>query len=125
MGSRFLTLKSNSHLLSSAETFENRASLQLRYDLLDCHIDICAPTVLQLFHAEFDYRDLRADFIRGVLNVSELVELQNAIHIHVTSDNEYAVRVRDLPTYASVSVDVLHRWYAQLLVAMIFFLLLV
>ena len=36
--------------------------------------------------------------------------MQNSIHIHVTSDNEYAVRVRDLPTYSAVSMDVLHRW---------------
>jgi hypothetical protein len=33
----------------------------------DCHIDVCSPEVLGLFEKEYDYGDLRKDFIKGVL----------------------------------------------------------
>ena len=41
------------------DSFEKAESVRVRYDLVDCYIDICSPVVLQLFHAEFDYGDLR------------------------------------------------------------------
>jgi translation initiation factor eIF-2B subunit epsilon len=55
-------------LSSAHRSFADRTSVQFRYDLIDCHIDICAPIVLFLFTDNFDYQDLRQDFIRGVLN---------------------------------------------------------
>eukprot|EP00009_Paramoeba_aestuarina_P009073 CAMPEP_0201518306 /NCGR_PEP_ID=MMETSP0161_2-20130828/9191_1 /ASSEMBLY_ACC=CAM_ASM_000251 /TAXON_ID=180227 /ORGANISM="Neoparamoeba aestuarina, Strain SoJaBio B1-5/56/2" /LENGTH=503 /DNA_ID=CAMNT_0047916049 /DNA_START=53 /DNA_END=1564 /DNA_ORIENTATION=- len=92
------------------DSFEKAESVRVRYDLVDCYVDICSPVVLQLFHAEFDYGDLRKDFVRGVLQKSELETLQHEIHVHIAGEEEYAVRVRDLPTYKAVSLDVLHRW---------------
>lgn len=46
--------------------------LQLRYDLLDTNITICAPEVLMLFSDNFDYQNLRKDFVTGVLSEEEL-----------------------------------------------------
>ena len=97
------------NVLLTSDSFENAESVQIRYDLLDCYVDICAPSVLQLLHAEFDFADLRKDLIVKSLTKSVLPELQNSIYLHVA--DQYAVRVRDFPAYAAVSMDILHRWY--------------
>lgn len=34
----------------------------------DCHIDICSPEVLTLFTDNFDYQQIRRDFVRGLLS---------------------------------------------------------
>jgi len=46
--------------------------VQVRTDLQDCHVDICAPEVLHLFTDNFDYQQLRRDFVVGTLNEREL-----------------------------------------------------
>lgn len=104
------------------EIFNGHTEVQFRYDMLDCRIDICSPEVrtttgsnpivplfffcltfidfkvLLLFADNFDYQDLRQDFIRGVLTDDIL---GNKIFAHVIS-GEYAARVRDLRTYHAV-----------------------
>ena len=45
----------------------------LRYDLLDCNIDICSPEVLIQIADNYDYQDLRQDFVRR--------EVQNKVSI--------------------------------------------
>jgi len=35
---------------------------------MDTHIAICAPEVLMLFSDNFDYQNLKPDFITGMLN---------------------------------------------------------
>ncbi|XP_062987871.1 translation initiation factor eIF2B subunit epsilon [Elgaria multicarinata webbii] len=84
----------------------NIEEVQVRHDLLDCHISICSPQVAELFTDNFDYQT-RDDFVRGLL-VNEEV-LGNQIHIHVTSE-EYGAAVSNLLMYESVSSDVLQRW---------------
>ncbi|KAH0624281.1 hypothetical protein JD844_007974 [Phrynosoma platyrhinos] len=84
----------------------NIEDVQVRHDLLDCHISICSPQVAQLFTDNFDYQT-RDDFVRGLL-VNEEV-LGNQIHMHVTSE-EYGVPVSNLLMYESVSSDILQRW---------------
>ena len=39
-------------------TFTEQPSVQFRYDLLDCRIDICSPQVLWIFQDNFDYQGL-------------------------------------------------------------------
>lgn len=34
----------------------------------DCHIDICSLDVLTLFTDNFDYQQIRRDFVRGLLS---------------------------------------------------------
>jgi translation initiation factor eIF-2B subunit epsilon len=84
---------------------ENEA-VQLRYDLLDCHMSICSPQVPQLFTDNFDYQK-QDDFVRGIL-VSEEI-MGNQIHVHIVKD-QYAARVSNLHTYDAISKDVIHRW---------------
>lgn len=86
--------------------FSENASVELRYDLLDCHMSICSPQVPQLFTDNFDYQG-HDDFVRGIL-VSEEI-MGNHIHTHIVKD-QYAARVSNLHTYDAISKDVIHRW---------------
>ncbi|KAF6118439.1 eukaryotic translation initiation factor 2B subunit epsilon [Phyllostomus discolor] len=80
--------------------------VEIRYDLLDCHISICSPQVAQLFTDNFDYQT-RDDFVRGLLVNEEI--LGNQIHMHVTT-REYGARVSNLHMYAAICADVIRRW---------------
>lgn len=80
--------------------------VEIRYDLLDCHISICSPQVAQLFTDNFDYQT-RDDFVRGLLVNEEI--LGNQIHLHVTT-REYGARVSNLHMYSAVCADIIRRW---------------
>ena len=80
--------------------------VDLRYDLLDCHISVCSPHVPAIFSDNFDY-ETRDHFVRGILVNEEI--LGNNIFVHVITD-QYAARVSNLHTYDAISKDVIHRW---------------
>ncbi|OCT78464.1 translation initiation factor eIF-2B subunit epsilon [Xenopus laevis] len=80
--------------------------IELRHDLLDCHISICSPQVAELFTDNFDYQT-RDDFVRGILVNEEI--LGNQIHLHVTQE-EYGARISNLLMYDAVTSDILRRW---------------
>ncbi|KAM9315615.1 translation initiation factor eIF2B subunit epsilon [Gastrophryne carolinensis] len=87
--------------------FQSKANeIELRHDLLDCHISICSPQVAQLFTDNFDYQT-RDDFVRGILVNEEI--LGNQIHLHVTKE-EYGARVSNLSMYEAATLDILCRW---------------
>lgn len=81
-------------------------SLSVRFDLLDCQIDICSVNVLALYTENFDYQDVRKDFLRGVLT-SDILGVRVATHI---LRSEYASRVRSPHLYDSISKDIIERW---------------
>lgn len=80
--------------------------VEIRNDLIDCNIDICSPDVPALFTENFDYEDIRRDFVHGILT-SDL--LGKTIHCYVAKET-YAARVQSLQTYDAVTRDVLSRW---------------
>ncbi|KAG8883842.1 Aspartate aminotransferase, cytoplasmic [Tulasnella sp. 332] len=88
-----------------AEVITAHRDLDVRIDLLDCGIDICTPDVPALFSENFDYQELRKDFVRGVLT-SDL--LTKTIFCHVAKKG-YASRVRNTRTYGSISKDIIAR----------------
>ncbi|KAK2538417.1 Eif2b5 [Columba guinea] len=81
-------------------------NVEVRHDLLDCHISICSPQVAELFTDNFDYQT-RDDFVRGLL-VNEEV-LGNQIHMHVTTE-EYGAHICNLQMYEAVCSDIIRRW---------------
>jgi len=103
---QFENSRENKSLSIDTEVFADHAEIDLRYDLIDCHIDICAPEVLFLFTDNFDYQDIRRDFIKGLMS-SEILGYKISAHV---IQGEYAARVKDLRTYNSVSKDIIHRW---------------
>ena len=50
----------------SSHIFASSTNVDLRYDLIDCHISLCSPEVLMRFTDEFDYQTM-ADLIQGRL----------------------------------------------------------
>ena len=89
--------------------FASHSSVDLHTNWLDCGIDICSPDVLARFSDEFDYRDIRREFVAN--SVAEEEEgLQNKIFAHILKDSEYAARVHDFSCYAAISQDLLRRW---------------
>lgn len=80
--------------------------LIIRYDLMDCQIDICSANVLALYTENFDYQDVRKDFLRGVLT-SDILGAKVATHI---VSHDYASRVRSPHLYDSTSRDIIERW---------------
>ncbi|KAG6890454.1 hypothetical protein C0992_001501 [Termitomyces sp. T32_za158] len=88
------------------EIFAAHPELEIRNDLIDCSIDVCSVEVPSLFQDNFDYLDIRRDFVHGVLT-SDL--LMKNIHCYVAKEG-YAARVKDTKSYESVSKDILSRW---------------
>ncbi|EJD05818.1 nucleotide-diphospho-sugar transferase [Fomitiporia mediterranea MF3/22] len=94
------------HARIPREILKDHPELEIRNDLIDCGIDVCSLEVPSLFQDNFDYQDIRTDFVHGVLT-SDL--LMKNIYCHVVSDG-YAARVKDTKSYASISKDILARW---------------
>lgn len=89
--------------------FQRHPSVDLRSDLLDVGLDLCSPDVLARLADEFDYRDLRRQFVAN--SVAEEEEgLQNKLFAHLLREHEYAARVTNLDVYAAVSSDMLRRF---------------
>lgn len=88
------------------DILESHPNIEIRNDLLDCSIDICALEVPSLFQDNFDYGDIRRDFVHGVLT-SDL--LMKNIYCYVAKEG-YAARVQDTRSYDAISKDILSRW---------------
>ncbi len=100
--------KGGSHYLSlDPELIKEHGEMEVREDLIDCHIDICTPDVLAQWSDNFDYQTLRNSFLFGVLKDYELNG--KTIHTHILAD-QYAARVKNLRTYDAISKDVMERW---------------
>jgi translation initiation factor eIF-2B subunit epsilon len=90
-----------------AALLESHRAIDIRYDLIDCQIDICSLNVLALFTENFDYQDMRKDFVRGILQCDIL---GHKIGCYELASDEYAARVRSSHLYDSVSKDIIARW---------------
>ncbi|KAI0818545.1 nucleotide-diphospho-sugar transferase [Irpex lacteus] len=94
------------HVRIPREILAEHPEVQIRNDLIDCMIDVCSVEVPSLFQDNFDYGDIRRDFVSGVLT-SDL--LMKNIYCYVAKDG-YAARVADTRSYDAVSKDILSRW---------------
>jgi translation initiation factor eIF-2B subunit epsilon len=86
--------------------FDDRKNVSLRADLIDTGIYICSTEVLMLFSDNFDYQNVRKDFVTGVLSEEEL---GNKLYMHEVEER-YATRIRSLRCFAAVTKDILSRW---------------
>jgi len=89
------------------ESFDSHRVIEVRHDLLDCHIAICSPLVLQLMADNFDFETVD-DLIHGILVNEEVLNM--SVFSHVIDGVEYASRVTDVMAYDAVSEDVMSRW---------------
>ena len=58
-------------LITSQDLIRRNKDLQLRYDLLDCHVTLCAAMIPSLLSDNFDYQTLD-DVVHGVLGNEEV-----------------------------------------------------
>ncbi|KAI0928588.1 hypothetical protein AcW2_004551 [Taiwanofungus camphoratus] len=96
--------KTHAHI--PREILAEHPEVEIRNDLIDCSIDVCSVEVPSLFQDNFDYADIRRDFVYGVLT-SDL--LMKNIYCYVATEG-YAARVADTRSYDAVSKDILSRW---------------
>ncbi|KAG7092347.1 hypothetical protein E1B28_008707 [Marasmius oreades] len=94
------------HIRIPREILVEHPDVDIRNDLIDCGIDVCSVEVPSLFQDNFDYLDIRRDFVHGVLT-SDL--LMKNIYCYVAKGG-YAARVQDTKSYDSISKDILSRW---------------
>ena len=97
--SRYITL--------DPELLTSNAEIDIRDDLIDCHIDICTLDVLAQWSDNFDFQSLRKSFLHGVLKDYETYG--KTIHTHIVTD-QYAARVKSLRAYNAISKDIMGRW---------------
>ncbi|KAJ3326333.1 hypothetical protein HDV06_000209 [Boothiomyces sp. JEL0866] len=97
--------------------FKTHPDVVVHNDLIDSQIDICSIEVPALFTENFDYQDIRKDFVKGILE-SEL--LGKSIYCHILQ-NEYAAQVSTLQMYNSISKDIMLRWVYPLTPENIFY----
>eukprot|EP00252_Welwitschia_mirabilis_P016124 TRINITY_DN3563_c0_g2_i1.p1 TRINITY_DN3563_c0_g2~~TRINITY_DN3563_c0_g2_i1.p1 ORF type:complete len:742 (-),score=186.19 TRINITY_DN3563_c0_g2_i1:165-2390(-) len=94
------------NFILDSTVLSERPAVQLYTDLQDCFIDICSPEVLLLFTDNFDYQQLRRDFVKGLL--SDEVMGYKIFTYEISS--EYAARIDNFRSYDVVSKDILQRW---------------
>ena len=97
----------NRHVTLDPELLTSNAEIEVRDDLIDCHIDICTLDVLAQWSDNFDFQSLRKSFLHGVLKDYETYG--KTIHTYIVTD-QYAARVKSLRAYNAVSKDVMGRW---------------
>ncbi|CDS06747.1 hypothetical protein LRAMOSA09274 [Lichtheimia ramosa] len=90
----------------SPEIFENHSQFEFRNDLVDPFLDICSVEVPALFTENFDWQQLRKDFVHGILT-SDI--LGKTIYTEIVSE-PYVARIQNEKLYDSVSNHMLNRW---------------
>lgn len=81
---------------------ENSSNITLTRNLLDIGLDICSPDVLARFSDEFDYRELRSQFVANCVSEEE-IGLQSRIFGYTLRRGEYAGRpLGDMRRYHTV-----------------------
>ena len=97
------------------ELFQSSSSdgVNIRFDLVDAGIAICAPSVPLQFADNFDCQTLD-DFVRGSIEDDIADHFLYAIVLGDTHNGltweGYATKVTDFLTYLSVTANVLNRW---------------
>lgn len=96
---RLSSAKNDRHCVLPLELFTEHSEVEIRHDLCDPEIAICAPSVLSLFSDNFDF-ETRDDFIRGLLINEEI--LASTIYFAELSNEQYAAKVKNWQMYRIV-----------------------
>lgn len=78
--------------------FKEHPEILICNDLIDCQVDICSLEVAALFTENFDYNDIRKDFLTGILE-SDI--LGKTIYSHVLYEG-YVAQVSTQQMYDAV-----------------------
>ena len=95
------------HITLDPELLTSNPEIDLRDDLIDCHIDICTLDVLAQWSDNFDFQSLRKSFLHGVLKDYETYG--KTVHTYILTDR-YAARAKSVRAYNAISKDIMGRW---------------
>ena len=91
------------------EMMSKYSAVDIRYDLIDHCMDICTVDVLAEYRDNFDYNDMRNDFVHGVLSNSAL---GNTIYAYI-DNHSYCCDISDIYQYHNVSQHILQRYISE------------
>ena len=97
---------SSGNIILEQSIVTDRSTVQLYNDRQDCFIDICSPEVLLFFTDNFDYQQLRRDFVKALLGDEVMGYKIFTYEIH----SDYAARIDNFRGYDAVIKDILHQW---------------
>lgn len=95
----------------------NINSYEVRSDLYDSYMDICAVEVLNIFTENFDYQYIRDGIYKSVL-VSEVYT--DTFYLFEISRDYYVGLIRNTESYLKVSFEILNRWAHPMVIEDVF-----
>jgi translation initiation factor eIF-2B subunit epsilon len=92
------------------ESFDKYSNIKFRTDVTDCFIDICSPSMLELFKDNFDWEDTRTDFLKEYILSDDETNVNLNFVVCDVITNDYISRVTSLRTYEIISKEIIKRW---------------
>ena len=97
-------------------TVPPEGTLEVRYDLYDCRIDICSPELLEHLRDNFDCKDLQEGFVNDVNAPGSLAEGKVYYHEYCDPKEAYCAVVQNPLLYDYVSRDLIQRYAYPLVI---------
>ncbi len=92
------------------------SSVEIRYDLYDCHIDICTPELLYYMRDNFDCKDLQDKFVNEVNSPDSIVENKVFYYEYDEPKNAYCAVIYNPLIYSYVTQDLIRRYAYPLVI---------
>lgn len=106
-----ITLNENVKLTLSKPKSGNEqpsaSQYEIKTNLFDSFIDICAPDVLNHFADNFDYHSIRDDLYRNII-VNEI--FSDKFILYALNENDYLGIVKNFESYLKVNLEIINRW---------------
>lgn len=96
------------------------SSIEVRSDVMDIGLDVCAPEFLVEFRENFFYDNVRA-YVREKLDGGEAEVFGNRMYAHFvdSAQGEYATRIASLASLTQATADLLNGWMYPLSVKLV------
>ena len=101
------SIKFNDNLVFKPSKEGVYPSYVVRSDLYDACIHICSPSVLGMFHDNFDYHNFRDDFYGNML-VNEIYF--DTFYMYEIDRGEYLALIRNHESYLKCNFEVINKW---------------
>ena len=79
----------------------------IRNDLFDSFIDVCSPSVLNVFQENFDYHYFRDHLYKSILT-SEIYF--DTFYLYELNKNDYLGVIRNIESYFKINYEIINRW---------------
>jgi len=100
-------IKLNLSKPKSANEQPTASQYEIKTNLFDTFIDICAPDVLNHFADNFDYHSIRDDLYRNII-VNEI--FSDKFILYELSENEFVGIIKNFESFSKVNLEIINRW---------------